>query len=144
MKVFLKDEIASVYHDTQTNVLYLEYHKKVPTHAEFLRINLALLEAFKSLNTQIFVADIRKMGILSLESQAWVPEFLLPNMIEHLKGKTFYHAQFMDPSEIFAKISAQNVKQKAEKKIENFDLKQFSSKAELDKCIAEWNAIISK
>lgn len=142
MKEFFKDEIASVYLDTKTNVLYLEYYKKVPSHAEFLRINTALLDAFKSIHSQIVVADVRKMGILSLESQAWVPEVLLPGMIAHLKGKTFYHAQFLDPSEIFAKVSAQNVKNKAEKNIPNFELKQFSTKSELDKCIADWNALI--
>ncbi|HEY8938097.1 MAG TPA: hypothetical protein VIM65_22900 [Cyclobacteriaceae bacterium] len=131
MKEYYKDSVARVYYDETLNTLFLEYLSKVPNEDAFITINTAVLNAFLSLKTQKFVADIRKMGIISLKSQQWVVNNLLPGMIKHLNGKMLHHAQFLDPSEILSKVSAGNIKSKSKQVAEGFEVVQFSDQKEL-------------
>jgi hypothetical protein len=131
MKEFYKDAVAKVYFDPTLNTLFLEYLSKVPNEETFIAINTALLKAFVSLNTQKFVADVRKMGIISLKSQQWVLNNLLPGMIKHLEGKKLYHAQLLDPSEILSKVSANNIKDKSTTVATDFEVRQFSNDNDL-------------
>lgn len=133
MKTFFESATAKVYYDNELDTLFLEYLGKVKNDAEFIDINTQLLEAFKSLSTQKFVADIRKMGIISLDSQNWVANHLIPSMFEHLKGKMLYHAQLLDASDIFAKVSGSNIKNKASDDETGFKVMQYSDKVELEK-----------
>ena len=131
MKEFFKNSFARIFYDEALNTLYLEYTSKVPNDEQFILVNQAVLDAFLKLNTQKFVADIRKMGIISLSSQGWVVKNLLPGMFKHLKGKKLYHAQFLDASEILSKVSAGNIKNKSAEVAKDFEVKQFSKEAEL-------------
>jgi hypothetical protein len=90
-----------------------------------------VLAAFTKLNTQKFVADIRKMGIISVASQNWVIANLLPGMVKHLKGKMLYHAQVVDPSEILSKVSANNIKDRSKQVATGFEVVQFSDEEKL-------------
>jgi hypothetical protein len=65
MKEFFKNNFARVFYDETTDALYLEYTNKVPNDEQFIRVNQAVLDAFVKINTQKFVADIRKMGIIN-------------------------------------------------------------------------------
>ncbi|MEM9829771.1 MAG: hypothetical protein AAF944_03995 [Bacteroidota bacterium] len=129
---FYESKTARVYYDSKLDALFLEYLRGVKNHPEFVEINSAVLEAFQKLDTQKFVADIRRMGIISLQSQQWVVENLLPSMIRCLNGKTLYHAQFLDPSEVFSKVSGSNIKKKSSDEIEGFELKQFLDRESLE------------
>ncbi|MEM6841051.1 MAG: hypothetical protein AAF632_02390 [Bacteroidota bacterium] len=129
---FYESKTARVYYDSKLDALFLEYLRGVKNHPEFVEINSAVLEAFQKLDTQKFVADIRRMGIISLQSQQWVVENLLPGMIGCLNGKTLYHAQFLDPSEVFSKVSGSNIKKKSSDEIEGFELKQFLDRESLE------------
>jgi hypothetical protein len=120
-----------VYYDQSLDTLYLEYTNRVPNDEQFIVVNQAVLDAFTQLNTQKFVADIRKMGIISISSQNWVVKNLLPGMFSHMKGKKLYHAQFIDASEIMAKVSAANIKNKSAEVAKDFEVRQFSNEAEL-------------
>lgn len=131
MKEFFKNNVARVYYDETLDTLYLEYISKVPNDEQFIIVNQAVLDAFSKLKTQKFVADIRKMGIISLASQGWVVKNLLPVMLKHLKGKKLYHAQFLDASEILSKISAANIKNKSAEVAKDFEVKQFGNEGEL-------------
>jgi len=131
MKEFFKNSFARIYHDDALDTLFLEYTNRVPNDEQFIQVNQAVLDAFVKLKTQKFVADIRKMGIISLSSQNWVVNNLLPGMLKHLKGKKLYHAQFLDASEIMAKVSAGNIKNKSQQVAEDFEVKQFSKEDEL-------------
>jgi hypothetical protein len=62
-----------------------------------------------------------------------VAEVLLPSLIKHLKGKPLIHAQLLDQKDILVKVSANGVKQRSTKAIENFELHQFSDRDELEK-----------
>lgn len=126
MKTFYETPVAKVYYDDKLDALFLEYLSNVKNDAMFVEVNTAVLEAFKKLKTQKFVADIRKMGIISLVSQQWVVNTLLPGMIKHLAGKKLYHAQFLDPREIMAKVSAANIKNKETAIAPDFEVAQFS------------------
>lgn len=128
---FFSDKVARVYYDTDLDCLFLQYLDKVPGDAAFIKINTAVLDAFKSLKTSNFVADIRKMGIISLASQQWVVDHLLPGMMKHLKGKTLYHAQLLDPAEILSKVSGSNIKAKSSQVSEGFVVEQFSNDTDL-------------
>jgi uncharacterized protein YdaL len=131
MKEFYVSPVAKVYYDADLDALFLEYLSAVKNDAMFIEINTAVLDAFKKLSTQKFVADIRKMGIISLASQQWVLNTLLPGMLKHLKGKKLFHAQFLDPSEIMAKVSAANIKKKSNAVAPDFEVVQFSDTAAL-------------
>lgn len=99
-------------YDKGVDSVFLEYLKQGPPHKDFLEVNEAVITCFEKFTTQKFVADIRKMGIISLESQQWVAEVLLPKLIKQLKGKPLIHAQLLDEKDIMVKISANGVKQK--------------------------------
>ena len=131
MKEYYHDTSARIFYDPELNALFLEYLGKVKNDAHFIEINQAVLDAFRELDTNKFVADIRKMGVISLNSQRWVVETLLPGMIRHLKGKKLYHAQLLDPSEIFSKVSAGNIKNKSTQVDNDFEVHQFSNEADL-------------
>ncbi len=131
-KEFYSSTTAKVYYDETLDTLFLEYVGKVKNHQEFIEINTEVLKAFESLQTQKFVADIRKMGVISVESQQWVIGFLLPGMMKHLNGKMLHHAQFLDPTEIFSKVSAVNIKTKSADREKGFEVHQFSERSELE------------
>ena len=133
MKEYYKDTSAKVYYLPEVDTLFLEYLGKVQNDEHFIQINTAVLQNFRKLKTQKFVADIRKMGIISLASQGWVVTNLLPGMLKHLKGKKLYHAQFLDSSEIMSKVSAANIKNKSTGVSKDFEVNQFSSEVELKK-----------
>jgi hypothetical protein len=128
---FFKNSCARIYYSQELDTLFLEYLSKVPNDEHFIIVNKAVLDAFLKLKTQKFVADIRKMGIISLSSQNWVVQNLLPGMLKHLKGKKLYHAQFLDVKEVMAKVSAGNIKSKAQQVAPDFEVVQVTSEKEL-------------
>ncbi|MCE2896313.1 MAG: hypothetical protein LW721_17910 [Flammeovirgaceae bacterium] len=132
-KIHFENQYAKVYLNQSLNTVFLEYKAKVPSHKDFIEVNTKVISCFEAANTQKMVADIRKMGILALESQQWVAEVLLPSLIKHLKGKPLIHAQLLDQKDILVKVSANGVKQRSTKAIENFELHQFSDRDELEK-----------
>ena len=129
---YFQNKTAKIFYSVNLDTLFLEYINKVVSDADFITINTEVINAFKKLNTQKFVADIRKMGVISVSSQQWVVKTLVPGLLAHLKGKPLYHAQFLDPSEIFSKISAKNIKNKSSQEIQGFNLEQFSDRNELE------------
>ena len=131
MKDFFENSFAKIYYDDVLDVLFLEYTHKVPNEAAFIEVNQGVLDAFLTLNTQLFVADIRKMGIISPNSQKWVVDHLLPGMFKHLQGKILFHAQWIDRTEIMSKVSASNIKNNAKKVNEQFEVVQVTNREEL-------------
>lgn len=136
MKEFYKNKTARIYYDQDLDTLFLEYISKVLNEEQFIEINTAVLNAFKALRTQKFVADIRKMGIISVNSQKWVLENLLPGMIKHLNGKMLFHAQLLDPSEIMSKVAASNIKNKSANA--GFEVEQFADRNEMVARLKTW------
>ena len=132
IKTLANFDAALVYYDKNLDSLFLEYTGTLNNHEEFVEINFSVLSAFKKLNTTNFVADIRKLGFISRESQSWVVDVLLPGMIKHLNGKKLYHAQLLDPNEAMSKISGTGVKLKSDDLVEGFEVEQFYSKDELE------------
>lgn len=131
MKEYFKNNFARIFYDDVLDTLYLQYTAKVPGDEQFILVNQEVIKAFTELQTTKFVADIRKMGIISVNSQAWVVKNLLPGMIAHLKGKTLHHAQLLDPSEIMSKVSAGNIKNKSSQVAKGFEVMQFTSENEM-------------
>lgn len=131
MKEFFKNSFAKVYYDEILDALFIEYISKVPNDEQFILVNKALLEAFTKLKTQKVVADIRKMGIISLASQEWIVKNLFPALLKHLNGKTLYHAQLLDAKEILSKVSAANIKNKSAHVMDGFEVRQFTDETEL-------------
>lgn len=140
MKEFLNTKTARVYYDESLDTLFLEYVGRVLNDEQFIVINSEVLNAFKSLRTQKFVADIRKMGIISIGSQEWVLKNLLPGMIKHLNGKKLFHAQLLDPSEVMAKVSGVNIKNKAKTVAEDFEVIQFTNEKEMNEYLSNFKA----
>jgi len=131
MTTIYSGEYANIIFDDALNALFLKYKQKVPSHNEFVTLNLKALEEFKKLDTDRFFVDIRKMGIISIESQQWVVTELIPAMIKSLNGRTLIHAQLLDSKEIMSKVSANNIKKKATQKVDGLELTQFASEEEL-------------
>ncbi len=101
---------ATIEYDEKLDALFLNYTDKVSGHKEFIELNEKLLEVFQSLDTQYVVADIRKIGIIGVDSQKWASEVLFPAMINHLDGKKLYHIQLLNKKDIYSTISGNNVK----------------------------------
>lgn len=133
MQSFFKNDTAEVYYDDGLDALFLRYLDRVKSTAAFIDINSEVLKAFKKLNTQKFVADIREMGIISLDAQQWVVNILIPGMFEHLKGRQLYHAQLIDVTEVMSKVSGANIKTRASDESTGFKVLQFSEEGELVK-----------
>ncbi|MFD1002189.1 hypothetical protein ACFQ21_22890 [Ohtaekwangia kribbensis] len=132
MHIFFENQSAKVYYDTALDALFLEYTNKVTCHDQFVVINTAVLNAFTKLQTQKFIADVRKMGVIGIESQKWVVDYLLPGMIKHLASKDLIHVQFMDEVEIFSKIAANKIKDKSSQAIKGIQISQFSNRAKME------------
>ena len=138
MKEFYKDTSAKVYYLPDLDTLFLEYLGKVQNDEHFIQINTAVLQSFRQLKTQKFVADIRKMGIIGVNSQKWVVEVLLPGMVEHLNGKTLFHAQLLDPNEIMAKVSGGNIKNRSSQTLDKLEMRQFTDSVEMNSLLKNW------
>jgi hypothetical protein len=138
MKTFFSDNSAKVYYDQEVDTLFLEYTGRVQNEKHFIEINTAVLEAFKKLQTQKFIADIRKMGIIAVSSQKWVIDVLLPGMVAHLHGKTLFHAQLLDPSEVMSKVSGGNIKNRSTQVIEKLEMRQFTDAQEMRHFLKQW------
>ena len=132
MTTFYKSETAEIFYNNDLDAIILRYLKQVKNDEEFIEINTCLLDSFKKLNTQKFVADIRKMGVISPSAQEWVVKNLIPGMFDHLNGKMLYHAQLLDPKEIFNKVSGSNIKAKSSTSERGFKVEQFSEEKELE------------
>jgi len=133
MKEYFKNNFARIFYDDALDTLYLQYTSKVTSEEQFILVNQEAIKAFTQLQTTKFVADIRKMGIISINSQAWVVKNMLPGLLAHLKGKTLHHAQLLDPAEIMSKVSASNIKNKSSQVAEGFEVVQFTSEDEMIK-----------
>lgn len=101
---------ATIEYSEELDALFLNYTDKIINHKEFVELNQQLLTAFQSLTTQYVVADIRKIGIIGVDSQKWASEILFPEMVKHLNGKTLYHVQLLNKKDIYSTISGNNVK----------------------------------
>ncbi|WKK81994.1 hypothetical protein [Marivirga arenosa] len=128
-KIFFENDSACVYYDENLDALFLQYKSKVKTMDEFILINGSVVQAFKQLNTTNLIADIRKMGIISLDAQDWVLNNLFPPVLEHLNGKKLFHAQLLDPSEIMSKVAASNLRKKTS--AIGFTIEQFGDEQSL-------------
>ncbi|HEY5824798.1 MAG TPA: hypothetical protein VIT44_10555 [Cyclobacteriaceae bacterium] len=133
MKEYFKNNFARIFYDDALDTLYLQYTSKVPSDEQFILVNQEAIKVFTQLQTTKFVADIRKMGIISINSQAWVVKNMLPGLLAHLKGKKLHHAQLLDPNEIMSKVSASNIKNKSSQVAEGFEVVQFTSEDEMIK-----------
>jgi len=141
MKVFFKNEYGTVFQEDK-DVTVLQYFQKVPDHEAFLELNQPIIDAYNTNPTQILIADIREMGILSVDAQKWVSNTLLPTVIEKLAGKMLYHIQYLKPNEILSKVSAGNVKRFAESSNKNFVLVQYNNQEELNEGLLEFKKLI--
>ena len=131
-----KFDNALIYFDNELDTLFLAYKGPVNDHDDFVKINYAVLTAFKKYTTQKFAVDVRDLELLDLKSQNWVRDVLFTGMIEHLNGKGLYHAQLIDESKILSKLAATNVKIKASDLEEGINVEQFSSETEMRKKLA--------
>jgi len=129
MQQFFENKSAKVYYDPALDALVLEYTNKVLNHEQFVTINTAARDAFQKSKTRKFIADIRKMGVISIESQKWIVDNLIPAMIKHLNGKNPIIVQLMDDSDVFAKTAANNIKKKAENDI---GVTQFTDRVKME------------
>jgi len=107
-----ENEFAEISFDKDIDAIALHFKKQAPPN-DFIGINQKVLEIFKTLNTNKFYVDTRKIGVVSIEGQKWVIENLFPGMIAHIKGKKLFHVQVVNPAEIFGKVAASNIKSKA-------------------------------
>ena len=113
MQMFFQNECAEIYYDDVLDTLFLKYLNKVQNTEKFIEINSQLLAAFRQLDTQKFVADIRKTGIISIEAQNRVVENLIPGMFKDLNGRPLFYPQLIGPSELMSKVSESNIKRRA-------------------------------
>lgn len=104
MKQFFSQKKALIYYHPELDAYFLEYTDEVDSHYEFVEINRAALNAFTRHRTTKFVTDTRKINNISIESQKWVFDHILPNMQKYLSEKRLVYIQLVNQnqSEIFS------------------------------------------
>lgn len=127
---------ASIFYDNDLETLFLSYKGPVKDHDDFVKINYAVLSAFKKYNTQKFAVDVRDLELLDLKSQNWIRDVLFTGMIEHLNGRGLYHAQLIDEDKILSKLAATNIKIKAADLEDGINIEQFSSETAMREKLA--------
>ncbi len=132
MQKFFENQSAQVYYDATLDTLFLEYTNKITSHEQFVTINMAVLNTFLKLNTRKCAADIRKMGVISIESQKWVVDNLVPGMIKHLGGQMPVVVQLLDESEIFAKVAANKINERIKQDKVGFHVMQFTDRKAME------------
>lgn len=132
MQTFFENRSAKIYYNASLDSLYLEYTDKVANHEQFVVINRAVLNAFEKLNTKKCAVDIRKMGVISIESQKWIVDNLIPGMIKHLAGQAPIVAQLLDEAEIFARFAANKINEKVNGDKTGLQVMQFTDRAKME------------
>lgn len=132
MQTFFENRSARIYYNASLDSLYLEYTDKVANHEQFVVINRAVLNAFEKLNTKKCAVDIRKMGVISIESQKWIVDNLIPGMIKHLAGQAPIIAQLLDEAEIFARFAANKINEKVNGDKTGLQVMQFTDRAKME------------
>lgn len=105
MKQFFSQKNALIYYHPEFDAYFLEYTNEVYSHYEYSEINRAALNAFTKHHTTKFVTDTRKINEISVESQRWVFDHILPDMQKYLHEKRLVYIQLLSPnqSELFFK-----------------------------------------
>lgn len=132
MQTFFENRSAKIYYNASLDSLYLEYTDKVANHEQFVVINRAVLNAFEKLHTKKCAVDIRKMGVISIESQKWIVDNLIPGMIKHLAGQAPIIAQLLDEAEIFARFAANKINEKVNGDKTGLQVMQFTDRAKME------------
>jgi hypothetical protein len=132
MQNLFENQSSRIYFDASLDALFLEYTNKVISHGQFVIINTAVLNAFVKLQTVKFIADIRKMGVISTESQKLVVDYLLPGMVKHLNGKDLIHVQLVNEADVFSKIAANTIKDKSYRTMKSIQISQFHDCAKME------------
>lgn len=138
IKTFYSDKVAKIYYRKDIDAFFIEYLDKIPSEEYFnTKIRMEMLNAFLQLDTNIFIADIRKMGLLSVDSQKWIVDVMLKKMAEHVKGRPFIHLQIIDNNETLSKISGSNIRYKARDISSGFEILQFYDLPSIEKYLKE-------
>ena len=72
------------------------------------------------------------MGVISIESQKWVVDNLVPGMIKHLGGQMPVVVQLLDESEIFAKVAANKINERIKQDKVGFHVMQFTDRKAME------------
>jgi len=107
------NQYANVFYDAEIDAISLVF-KNVSPLEEFIHINQKVLDIFKTLQTNRFYVDTRKIGVVSPEGQKWVIENLFSGMVKHIKHERLYHVQVLPQNEIFGKFAAENIKRRSQ------------------------------
>ncbi|OJJ16407.1 hypothetical protein BKI52_34530 [marine bacterium AO1-C] len=107
------NQYAEVFYDTELDAISLIFKDVAPLE-EFIHINQKVLDIFKTLQTNRFFVDTRKIGVVSPEGQKWVIENLFSGMVKHINHERLYHVQVVPRNEIFGKFAAENIKRRSQ------------------------------
>jgi hypothetical protein len=129
---YYKDEAAFVYYDRDVDTLFLRHEKKVINDQQFVNINAAAWRAFRSLQTAKFVVDVRKMGMISINSQKWILDTFLPKMVFHLNDRKLLYVQLVDNKELLSKVCASNIANRARQISTKVEVIQFADEREMN------------
>lgn len=119
---------ADIFYDDKLDALALVF-KEVASLDQFVTLNQQVLNIFKTLQTNRFYVDTRKIGVVSPEGQKWMVDHLFLGMIRHISPEPIYHAQIIPKSDIFGRFASENIRKNAQKKYESKQLliKAFES-----------------
>jgi hypothetical protein len=130
MQIFFKNKSAVIYYDPTLDALVVEYLDKITSNEQFIEINTEAKNAFEKLSTRKVVADIRRMGVISIESQNWILNNFIPAVIKHLNGEKPIFAQLINESDIFSKVAGSNVKRKSDN--QDLNTTQFTNRKQME------------
>ena len=138
--ILFESDYITISYDEAKEIISLTYHRKGDTPEYILGMD-TFLKYFKTVNTNKFLVDACKMGVVSLEGQNHVKSYSLPSMMEHIGERRLIHAQIL-PDDIFVNYMASKVRENSSGK---FVVKPFTKamKAEAIEWMLDADAVAS-
>ncbi len=111
-KLFFDNDYVTIGYNVSMDALVISY-KRYGKEEEFVDVNKKLIDVYQDIKSGKCIADIRKMGVISVRAQQLIGEVIIPSLVEISPDNTLYHAQIIT-QDIFVKVAAMKVKATSE------------------------------
>ena len=121
-----ENEYCSIGYDSDYTSCYFIY-KRFGSSEEFRDSHEKLLEVFRNHSTHKLLIDTRFMGVLNIEDQEWIVDYVTPALIEG-SGDKKYTSAMVQGEDVFAKFGVESI----ESRLESHDNYQVAIFGDID------------
>ncbi|MDJ1470183.1 hypothetical protein [Xanthocytophaga flava] len=106
---YFKDDSAVITYDESFDMALIIWDVKFITHAQYQKVNTALLQLILERNCTRLVCDTTNMGVLPMESQQWTKDELSPMYIQ----SSLQFTAIVTSKDVFNKVAMNNIVRKS-------------------------------